>query len=101
MANTEFRSILRPNPDLDSQVVTISGTSAQSAATDGATRAVRLHATTDMFVVFGSNPTAVADGTHMFLPAGQTETFRVEGGAKIAGIQDSAGGSLYITEMVE
>ncbi len=70
-------------PALTSQTRTISGTSAQASALNARTRVVRLHADTDCYVLFGTNPTAItAAGTKMI--AGQTEYFGVAPSTKIA-----------------
>jgi hypothetical protein len=75
--------------------VAVSGSSAQSGAITAAV--VRLVSSTDCHVKFGSNPTAVADGTSLFLPAGVPEYFQFGSGDKIAVIQDSTSGNLFIT----
>lgn len=81
-----------------SQTVTISGTSAQSSAVGTYTFVVRLISTTDCYVAFASNPTATT--SDMFIPGDKIERFfRIRPGDKIAAIQDSAGGTLYITEV--
>lgn len=80
------------------QVKAFTGTTGQSSAFGANTTIVRLHATEDCHVVFGSSPTAVADGTCIFLPADQTEYFGVVGGQKLAVIRDSVSGNLFITE---
>ena len=87
--------VLRPNT---SQMVAIGAASVQSAAVAATTEIVRLVATVDCFVAFGTNPTAVAN-TSMRLVAGLPELFRINSSAKVAVIQASGGGSLYITEM--
>lgn len=83
-----------------SQKVTVTGTSAQSSALGAGTSIVRLFATVNMFILVGTNPTALADGTNMFLPAGiETYVAIAEGSTpKIAAIQNSVSGTLYITE---
>ena len=82
-----------------SQKRTFTAVSAQSTALDSWTNVVRVYATQDCYLAFGESPTAVATGTDVFLPAGQAEYFRVDGGCKIAVIRDSADGNLFITEM--
>lgn len=58
---------------------------------------VRLCATSDCYVLFGSNPTATAaNGT--LLPAGAAEYFAVDALDKVSVIQVSAAGTLNITE---
>lgn len=69
--------------------------SQQSAAITGTV--VRVVSTTDCHLAFGANPTAVADGTCWFLPAGSVEYFRITSGSKIAAVKDSAAGTLFIT----
>lgn len=81
----------------------VSGTSAQSAAIGTAGAApgtdvtVRLVATTDCWLAFGTNPTAVADAADaIFLPSGVVEYMDVVAGSKIAVIQNSGSGKLNI-----
>jgi hypothetical protein len=80
-----------------SQKVALGAASAQSAAI--AANMVRVISQGDCHLAFGSNPTAVADGTCVFLPAGIPEYFVFTNGSKIAVIQDSAAatGNLFIT----
>lgn len=80
-----------------SQVVAFDA-SAQSAALGTNTSVVRLLCTQDCFVLIGQNPTALTNGTCMFLPAGIVEHVAVGGGLKIAAIKSSTAGNLYITE---
>ena len=62
---------------------------------------VRLVATSDCHVAFGpTSPVAVADGTCIFLPAGIPEYFVLNPGDKVAVIQDSLAGSLFVTSAV-
>jgi len=66
------------------------------------TQHVRLIATTQCWVSFGTTPAAVAKGsTSMFLPAGLPEYFWVRRGERIAVIQDATAGFLYITELAQ
>lgn len=73
--------------------VTISGTSAQSAAAiDGPSkptqRQVRLMTDTDCFVTWGANPTALQDGTAgRPLGAENPEVFTIDSGSLIAVIE--------------
>lgn len=81
------------------QKVTISGTSAQSAAFGGNTRAIRIVADTDIWYLIALDPTAATAGTNSsFLPANVVEVKKVTPETKIAGIQDSASGFLSIEE---
>jgi hypothetical protein len=79
-----------------SQAVAIGAISAQSTAIGQTTGLVRLCASSDCFVAFGSNPTA--SSSSLFLPAGMVEYFGINPGDKIAVIQSSASGFLSIVE---
>jgi len=77
------------------QVVALSGTSAQSGALStgnlgaaGTFSRVRIVATENAWVAFGTNPTAAAaSGTaSIYMPAGVVEYFNVPDGYKVAGI---------------
>ncbi len=76
--------------------VNIGAASVQSAAVDSTV--VRLVATADCHIVFGANPTA--GSTDTLLLANQPEYFVFTPGQRIAVIQDSATGTLYITPAV-
>lgn len=80
------------------QKLAFTGTTAQSAALSSRTSVVRISSTQDCHIKTGANPTAVADGTCRFLPKGVIEYMGVQPGDKIAAIQDSAGGNLFILE---
>lgn len=67
--------------------VTITGTSAQSAAFGAESRIVRLHTDVVCSVLFGSSPTATANSRR--LAANQTEYFRVNPGDKVAVISNT------------
>lgn len=90
----------RPIPAIlpgSSQKVALGSASAQSTAINA--NMVRVVSQGDCHLAFGSNPTAAADGTCVFLPAGMPEYFVFTAGNKIAVIQDSAAatGNLFIT----
>jgi len=85
-------------PATASSKISIGAASAPSAAIQS--KMVRLVATSDCHVAFGTNPTAVADGTCLFLPAGIPEYFVVNPGDKVAVIQDAAAGSLFISSAI-
>ena len=89
-------SNLRPIEGSSSNV-TIGAASAQSAAFGSQTFDIRLVSTVASHVRIGSNPTAVAADT--LLPANVPEYFHVYPGEKVAVIQDSAGGTLNVTEL--
>lgn len=83
--------------DASTQAVAVSGTSAQSAALGGSTGYVRLMATTLCHIRVGSNPTATT--SHMPLAPYCPEYVAVTAGTKVAAIQNSSSGTLYITEV--
>ena len=58
---------------------------------------MRLFCTQDAYVAFGANPTANTTSS-MFLPGGIIEYYGVTPSTKIAVIQSTAAGTLYITE---
>lgn len=61
---------------------------------------VRLIATSNCWIAFGTSPVAVASGAgSIYLPLGTPEYFWVIAGEKIAVIQDSAAGLLNIGEL--
>jgi hypothetical protein len=80
-------------PAVAEQAVTIGVASVQSAALNGKTKLLRVHAEAACAIAFGVNPTAVAT-THR-LPAGAVEYYGVTPGddngsaLKVAVIQDS------------
>lgn len=78
-----------------SQVVSISGTSAQSAVINA--EHVIVTPTTDCFVRQGANPTATSDGTDLFLLGLSTYRLDIPRGAKLAFKTTGATGSVYIT----
>lgn len=79
------------------QKITTSGSS-QQLTLQAQTSLVRLFCTKDCHIKRGTNPTAAADGTSMFLPGGIVEYVAVLPGEKIAVIQDSTGGTLFVSE---
>jgi hypothetical protein len=83
--------------DASTQSVAVSGTSAQSTAISANAGYVRLLATTLCHIRIGSSPTATT--SNMPLPPYVPEYFVCPSGAKIAVIQNSSSGTLYITEV--
>jgi hypothetical protein len=75
----------------------VGASAAASTAVSNATVVVRLISTSNCHVAFGSAPTAGA--TDMLLVANSPEYFKVNPADKVSVIQDSAAGTLYLTEM--
>lgn len=80
------------------QKISTSGSSQQLTAFGANTSVIRIFCTKDCHVKVATNPTAATDGTSMFLPGGIVEYFAVQGGQKLAVIQDTTAGVLYCTE---
>lgn len=102
LAKDHFNHAIQALAPSTTQTVTISGTSAATAnALSKNTVVVRLLATTGCFVTVGTG-TPTANTTHMPIAANIPEYIRVNGyeTVKVAGVQISAGGTLYVTEMV-
>lgn len=77
-------------------VVAVAGASAQSTAMH--TREIMLVSTTNCWISFGTNPTAVANtDANQYLPANVVWTIKWQPGDEVAVIQDSAGGYLVVT----
>lgn len=77
-----------------SQAVVFTGTSAQSAAIDA--DSICVQATSACFVEIGANPTATVNTSH-YIGANQPTYLQMTPGFKIAAVQLSAGGTLYVT----
>lgn len=71
-------------PAITTQKITISGTSAQSAALNADTKFVRVHTDAICHILAGDNRTATT--SNMRMPADETEYFGVIAGQKIAAI---------------
>ena len=81
----------------ETQTVAIGGASAQSA--EFVSGLIRVIPSSDCFIYFGVNPTASTG--ELLLKAGVAEYFAVIPGEKLAVIQSTAAGFLYITEARE
>ena len=82
------------------QKVTTSGTSAATSNAVGSQiRVVRLKATEDMHIAFGTSPTATTSDP--LLSAGETEYVDISPSLKVAAIQASTAGTLYVTEVTK
>ncbi len=90
--SNNYATQLQPN---GSKILSVD-TSGNSTTTITALSNVRLVASVDMFINFG---TTASTTTSMFLPAYTPEYFQSVG-VNIAAIVASGSGSLYITEMI-
>jgi len=84
-------------PSATHQAVSVSTTSAQSAALGLATGYVELYCDTTCFVALGSDPTATVTGIPVY--SGIPRIVGVVAGSKIAGILAAGSDTLRITEM--
>lgn len=83
-----------------SDYVTVNSTSAQSAAFGDNTSEIRVVSTTNCHINIGQNPTAAAtDDNGIYLPANVIEYYHVSPGQRVAVIQDTAGGTLCVSQM--
>ena len=91
---------MNPLRIITNQTVSVSGTSAAVTNAFGTgTTIIRLVSTTDCYLKFGATPTAVS--TDMLLPANVVEYFGATPGVKIAALQRSTAGTLFVTEMTQ
>lgn len=98
--STDVFEVIKPGV---SQQVNIGAASVASTELAQTTTVVRLFATIDCFVTVDTDPTALTNGTSMFIPRGIVEYFAVRRRPKIAVIAADASqtGKLYITEGAE
>lgn len=83
---------------VNADTTAISGTSARLAI---ASEVVAVRSTTDCYLKSGDSTVVAASGDHdIFLPANSTYTIRIASDTHLAVIQDSAGGTLYTSEMI-
>jgi hypothetical protein len=84
-----------------SQNVTTSGTSAATGTAFGAnTSEIRVVCTQNTWILIGDGtPTATTGAGSTYMPAGVVEYFHVNPGQKLAAIQDSAAGTVNVSEM--
>lgn len=83
--------VIRP---VKPQTVTVSGVSTATSAFGNNTRVVRIVSTTDCHYAMGVTATTAST----FLPATMVEYVSVRGGDTIQFIENSAGGTAYISE---
>lgn len=84
-ANSEYPAAR--TPPLADQKVSYT-TSAQSSAFNASARMIRVYAPADVYVEFGSNPTATTSS--MLIASGTTEYFGVLPGGKLAAYDGSS-----------
>lgn len=83
-----------------SDYIAVGAASAQSVAFGANTFEIRVVSTTACHINIAENPTAAAtDDNGMYLPANVVEYFHVSPGQKLAVIQDTAGGSICVSQM--
>ncbi len=82
------------------QKLAVGAASVQSAPVSAQCYAVNLSATTNCHIAFGENPTATAS-TYLLKATDISLTLGISPGEKIAVIEDSAAGSLYIQELTQ
>lgn len=98
MARDTRHSTLRWNSLTD--YITVGAASAQSAVWSATTEEIRVVSTTNCHINIGQNPTAAAtDNNGFYLPANVVEYFHVTPGQRLAVIQDTAAGTLSVSEM--
>lgn len=80
----------------NSQKVNTSAVAAQSATFETGVSVIRLFATKDCYVKFGTNPTATT--SDMFIPSDIIQFVGVREGHKLSVIRDTEDGVLHIVE---
>ena len=91
---------MNPMKNVKTQTVSVSGTSAATTDAFGdSTTTIRVVSTTDCYLKFGAAP--VATSSNMLLPANVVEYFAATPGVKLAAIQKTVSGTLYVTEMTK
>lgn len=101
LAKDRFNHAIQALSPSTTQTVSISGVSAVTPnILNRHTVVIRVLATTSCFINIGAG-TPTANSTHMPIAANIPEYFRVDAapGIRVAGVQISASGSLYVTEM--
>ena len=71
--------------------------SATASAVGPQTRRVLISASSDCHIRFGATPVATTADT--FVPANSTMFLSIRPGQKVSAVQDSAGGTLWVSEM--
>lgn len=80
--------------------VIVMDTESQATTAITNTSVIRVLATADCHIVVGVSPTATL--SDLYIPANVPEYFEIgqDGNNQLAVVQDSAGGTIYITEML-
>lgn len=79
-----------------SQIISTNSSSQQSSAVGSNCSIVKIFCTQDCYIAIGANPTASA--TTAFQPGGIQDYFAIQAGWKVAAVQVSVAGIIYITE---
>lgn len=83
-----------------SDYISVSATSAQSAAFGDYCTEIRVVSTTNCHINIGVNPTAAAsDDNGIYLPANVVEYYHVSPGQKVAVVRDTADGTFVVSQM--
>ncbi len=93
-------TILYPLPST-SIVVAVGAASVQFSATLGAGELWGFQSTTACYIAQGANPTAAAANGSVAVAAGQLVLLDVSQGAKVAVIQQAAGGNASLVKMAQ
>lgn len=89
-----------PYPLGVTQSVTYSATAARTSTGVGAqTRHVAIYASTDCYYLFGGASVVATPVNGTFLPAGQQHFVKIRSGQFVSAIQDSATGTLKVSEL--
>lgn len=90
-------SAFRFNENSDN--VAVGAASAQTQVFGPHIDVIRVVSTTNCWINIGTNPTAANADDNLYLPANVIEYFRVAPGQRLAVIQDSAAGTINVSEM--
>lgn len=84
--------------DGSTQAVAYTGTQGRSTVLGGQTTIVRIVCTSNAHLKFGGSAVAATTGD-LYITSGREEYFYVQPASYVSAIQDSAGGTMYLTEM--
>ena len=95
-----MQDLVEPFKPTVTQKVSYTGTQATIANPTGAgCNVIRVMLTTFGYIAIGSSPTATTNGIPM--AANVRENFIAPPGSKVSAIQDSSGGTLFVTELTK